>query len=375
MAIWQRGPRRWRIELVTGPRGADGKYPRRSWTIDGTRRDAEREERRFKAEIEAQHAAFVDPTKDTVAQYLAGWLERKRAEVADTTAESYARMARVHIVPALGAVRLADLSPAAVQGWVDAMSGRVSARTASYARTVLRIAMQDATMLGLVAANPVDRTRGPRQEPRKVAAFTLEQCEALFARATGSRLEPLLRFAAFSGLRRGEVLGLRWADVDMQAGTVSVRQSRVALAGKSTVHAPKTEAGTRTITVPGAALDALRARWAQQAADRLKAGAAWRDEGWVFATAAGGPLDPNNVSRDFRRLRDAARLQKEPFHALRHTAVSVQLAAGVPLEVASKRIGHKRTALTADTYGHMLPQADQAAAGKVDDFLRRHGRA
>ncbi len=284
-------------------------------------------------------------------------------------------MARVHIVPALGAVRLADLSPAAVQGWVDGMRGRVSARTASYARTVLRIALQDATMLGMVAANPVDRTRGPKQEPRKVAAFTLAECEALFDRAEGSRMEPLLRFAAYSGMRRGEVLGLRWTDVDMQAGAVSVRQSRVALAGKTTVHAPKTEAGMRTITVPGAAMDALRARWAQQAADRLKAGAAWRDEGWVFATAAGGPLDPNHASRDFRRLRDAAGLPKEPFHALRHTAVSVQFATHVSPEVVSKRIGHKRTALTMDVYGHMLPQADQEAAGKVDAFLRRHGRA
>lgn len=380
----------------------------------GTKREAERYWVRRQAEIDEQGAMFVRPVKDSVADYLNRWLTSKASDLRPSTAESYERMIRCHIVPAIGAVPLAELPPAVIQSMVDAMragtgpEGRVeSPRTCSYVRTVLRIALQDAVRLGELPLNPVDRTRAPKQSPRQVQAFTVEEGETLFARAQSTRLGPLLRFTFFSGLRRGEVLGLKWSDVDMVAGTVAVRRSRVAVAGKGLVQDPKTVAGIRVIVIPGPALEALRAQESQQTEDREAAGDLWRDEGWVFATAEGRALSPTNVSRDFRRLRDSAPcpgcqrptspmetggteyhcrycgrewqggtvLPRLPFHALRHSAVSVQLAAGVPLEIVSKRIGHKRLGLTADTYGHLMPEANQAAADAVDAFLAKRAAA
>lgn len=345
-------------------------------TFFGGAKEADKRLRERQAEIDREGKGFVLPAKETVAGYLAGWLKHKSKELRPSTTESYGRMIRCHIVPAIGALPLADVTPAAVQKMIDDMrSGEgpeeraASPRTCAYVRTVLRIALQDAVRLRQLPSNPVNNSRAPKQAPRQVTAFTVDQGETLFERAATTRLAPLLRFAFYSGLRRGEVLGLRWDDVDRGKWTVAVRRSRVVVAGKGVTQDPKTEAGVRTVTVPAPAVEALRAQWALRAKDKLAAGERWREGDWVFATETGGALNPNNVSRDFRRLRDAAGLPPLPFHALRHTAVSMQLAAGVALEIVSKKIGHKRVGLTADTYGHLLPEADREATDKLDAWV------
>ena len=371
------GRQRWELRWNVADPTTDGRKEIYE-TFFGGAKDADKRLRERQAEIDREGKGFVLPVKETVSGYLSGWLKGKSKDIRPSTAESYGRMIRCHIVPAIGALPLADLTPAAVQKMIDDMrSGggpeerAASPRTCAYVRTVLRIALQDAVRLRQLPSNPVDNSRAPKQAPRQVTAFTVDQGETLFERAASTRLAPLFRFAFYSGLRRGEVLGLRWADVDLATGGVAVRRSRVVVGGKGIAQDPKTAAGVRAVALPAPAVDALRSQWALRARDKLAAGERWREGDWVFATETGGALNPNNVSRDFRRLRDAAGLPPLPFHALRHSAVSVQLAAGVPLEIVSKKIGHKRVGLTADTYGHLLPEADRAAADAVDAFLAR----
>ena len=205
--------------------------------------------------------------------------------------------------------------------------------------------------------------------------------------------------AFYTGLRRGELLALRWEDVDLDGREALVHRSRVKVGGsrRGQEQEPKTEAGIRTVVLPAAAVEALRAVMERRAADREAAGPAYRDDGYVFASALGGPLGPDDVSRDFRRPRESARcpdcgryaspcgpaahgeplpyrcrhckrewkggsLPYSPLHALRHSAASVMIAAGVPAEVRAKRLGHRRMATFVDTYGHLMQQANRDAA-------------
>lgn|GEM_PF-830542 len=405
----------WRLRWDTKDAGT-GKRKNEYDTCHGSRREAEKQWIEHEAEIRAGGVNYVQPAKDLLADYLPKWLERRRADLRPTTWGSYDQMARTHVKPALGATKLADLTAATVESWVaDMLAGRgpeghpVGARTAAYARTVLRIALQDAVRLGLLKDNPVDRTRPPKQAPRHVEAFTPQQAMILFERAASTRFRSLFEFAFYTGMRRGEILALRWDDVNMDGAMLVVRRSRVKVGGKrrGQEQAPKTAAGERAVALPGLAVDALRRQWAAQAKDKLKAGPEYNDQGFVFATMLGNPLGPDDISRDFRRLRDSApcpgcgrhtspdksakgshspmthyrcRCHKEwdatglpqlPFHALRHSAATIQIASGVPVEVVSKRLGHRRISTTLDTYGHLLPEANTAAASKVDDFMAK----
>jgi integrase len=392
MAIVKRG-KVWQVQVRVGKDPRTGKWVRKAATCY-SEAEARRVERRLLAEAEELRRWWVEPTKETLFAYTERWLEERKRALRPGTWERYDTLLRRHVLPVLGKTALPEIAPAAVERMLsDLATGHgaagevLSPRTVAFVRAVLRALLQDARRLGLVATNVVERTRAPKQAPKQVTAFTLEQVDALLSAAEGTRAAPLLRFLAFSGLRRGEALGLRWEDVNMDAGTVAVRRSRVPSKDGTAENAPKTEAGVRCVTLPSPAVDALRVQWAQQEKDRVADGPAYRGEGYVFATADGAPLLPKNVTRDFYRVREeanriacmAARKDPQteriipalPLHALRHTAVSVQIAAGVPLPTISKRIGHKQYGLTVNQYGHLLPEADTAAAQAVDALLAR----
>lgn len=366
----------WQIDPKTGNR-----QRMRDFQTFDTEREAKRWEKGRKEQAKKDKAGFVQPSKELLADYLTSWLARKEQEgIRPATVASYGTAIRLHLLPGLGPIPLADLSPAAVQRFLDKLrvDGRGS-RTIAYARTVLRVALQDAVRLGTIGANPCDRVRPPKQERRRVEAFNREELGLLFHAAAGSRIENLLIFAAYSGLRRGEALALTREDVDLKKATVTVRRNLVEIQGRAILQeTAKTEAGNRTVALPAVAVDALSRQQDLQREDRKAALATGKreqyqknqQEGWIFTTVDGGRLDPNNVSRDYRRIRDKAGLPKAvPFHGLRHTAVSLRIAAGVDLAIISKQIGHKKSSFTADTYGHLLPETDRAATELLDNFL------
>ena len=363
-----RGGLAWELCWVAGRDPGTGR-PRRVYeTLRGSRRDAERRWRERRDQLRA--APPAPDARQSLADWLAAWLAAVRPALRPTTAESYALMARVHIAPAIGAVRLEDLRPEHVRQMLDRSAARgCSPRTVAYARTVLRICLQEALRASLLRENPVDLVRPPRQSPKRVAAFSAPQAARLVAVSAGSRLGPLLDFAWRTGLRRGELLALRWSDVDLAGARLRVEQSRTKVRGGTALQAPKTGAGRRGLSLPASAVAALRRQADLQAADRAALGDAWQDSGLVFTVRAGGPLGPDRVSRDYRTLRDRAGLPPVPFHGLRHTAASLQLAAGAPVEVVSRRLGHRRISTTVDTYFHLLPESDRAAADALDAFL------
>jgi integrase len=325
-------------------------------------------------ETEMQRAAHVDPTRQTIAEYLADWLERKKAEGRKPkTVHEYDRVIRVIIAPALGAVPLQDLNPALIQRWQDGLAPTPAARGAAQAALAyrtLRSALSDAERLGLVSANPATRARPALRSPNKRAGFTLQEAQKILAAAEGEGLAPLFRFMLYTGLRLGEALGLRWDSVDLAGARVTVRTSRVGVGSKMVEGAPKAQRSVRTMALLSGATDALRAQRSQQAEARLAAGPAWRDEGLIFTTRTGAGLSGNNVDRAFRRVRDRAGVRTLPLHSMRHATASILLGAGVPVAVAAKMMGHS-VAMFSETYADLLVEATQDAARQADEWLAR----
>lgn len=173
--------------------------------------------------------------------------------------------------------------------------------------------------------------------------------------------------------RQGEALGLRWDDVDLDAGTLTIRKSLQRVDGELQLVEPKTAKSRRTVALPDVAVSALRAHRVRQIEERLLAGSRWNDTGLVFTTTIGTGLDGRNVTRQFQKLLEDARLPRQRFHDLRHTCASLLLAQGVHPRVVMETLGHSQVRLTMDTYSHVIPQLQREAAGRIDAILSARG--
>ena len=196
--------------------------------------------------------------------------------------------------------------------------------------------------------------------------LTAAEARDRMAAAEGDRLVALFRVALMLGLRQGEVLGVKWEDVDLERRTLKVRRAVQRVGGRLILKEPKSAKSRRTLTLPPSLVAALREHKVRQLEERLLAGERWQDQGFVFATRTGGPLDPRNVIRSWHRVQTVHGLPRRNFHSTRHTAASLMLAEGVPVKVVQEVLGHSLLSTTADTYGHLFPEAFDAAADAME---------
>ena len=224
----------------------------------------------------------------------------------------------------------------------------------------------------MVSRNAAALVDAPKLPPAKTDdALTLTDARAILRAARGDRLEALVTMALSIGLRKGELLALRWESVDLDEARLSVVATIDRVTGGGLViGTPKTARSRRTIPLPVVCVDALRDHRCHQLAERLAAGPLWHDDGFVFATPIGTPLDGRNVTRWFHDLCVRAGVERRRFHALRHSAATLMLAQGVPLEVISRTLGHAGYAITADVYAHVETSLLQAGAEVMDRALR-----
>jgi len=199
--------------------------------------------------------------------------------------------------------------------------------------------------------------------------LTPDEVHALLDAAKGDRFEAILTVAIAVGLRRGEALGLKWSDIDLDAAVLRVRRALVYVDGDLRFVDPKSKRSRRTIPLPSVSIHALREHRRRQAAQRLAAGPDWDDEDLVFPSATGGPMDPNNLGRHFRALCDRAGIGRVRLHDLRHTCASLLLAQNVHPRVVMEILGHSGIAITMDTYSHVLPELQREAADRMDQAL------
>jgi integrase len=313
-------------------------------------------------------AGFV--TGETTGTYLARWVVAVRPRLRAATHREYARHVAAYW-SALARIPLTRLTPAHVERTMAELAGRgLSSQTIRHARSTLRRALHDAQRDGLLTRNVAALARPPRLERREMRALTAAEVGRLVDATADDPFGPLFAVATGTGLRLGELLGLRWTDVDLEGRSLTVRRSLSrAHGGGWELAEPKTARSRRTVMLPAVAVDGLRRQKARQAADKLAAGTSWQDrDRLAFTDPLGRPWAPYTVSAAFRAAADRLGLPVR-LHDLRHTAASLMLAAGVPLKVVSEALGHSSIAITADVYSHVTPDLRREAADAMDRAL------
>jgi integrase len=330
-------------------------------------------EKLAKAQVAARAGLVVPGERLTVATYLDNWLRDVVApSVRPRTYETYEMIVRVHLKPGLGRHRLSGLTAAQVQSFLNAKgSTGHSPNTVRHIRAVLRCALNQARRWGLVAQNVATLVQSPRVPRSQVCPLSVEEAGVFMRHISGDRMEALYLLAMATGMRQGELLGLRWADVDVHARSLTVRTALARRGGGPVLVEPKSATGHRTIPLPDIAIEALRAHRVRQVEDRMLAGTRWLGEPWglVFTSKVGTPLDGITVLRRFQRLLKEAGLRKQRFHDLRHAAASFMLAGEVPLRVIMETLGHSDIRLTANTYSHLAPALARESADRMDMVL------
>ena len=363
----------WYLPLKPG----EDKRQRVTETFHGTKTAAEIRWRERQAEIDGQGKAYTPPSKQVLAEYLDEWLrDHVRVNLRATTVANYEHQVRYHIVPALGHLKLSEITTQALKAWVgglatpkaDGGSG-LSPRSTAIARTVLREALEEAVRVGQIPNNPLDRVRPPRQQPKRVDSFTVQQIRALSRVTEQHRLANLFTVLWQTGLRIGEALALRWEDLDLDNASLTVHRNLVEVHGHMLLQRPKTIAGEREIALTAQTVAVFRRQQEAQAVERMIHGEGWNPDGLVFPSEAGTPLMRRNVSRAWAILRDRAGLPRYGLHALRHTAASLQLMAGIGLREISATLGHESPAFTARIYAHVLEQTKRQATERLERLL------
>ncbi len=322
-----------------------------------------------------REGTFVQPSPRVLRAFLVDeWLPAVRPpRVRPSTWASYRMAVERHLVPGLGGVVLQGLTPAHLTAFYRALlnGGRQDGRGALAPKTVrnvhgvLHAALRDAVRWGYLARNVADTADLPKGMTPEMRVWNPEQLRAFLAHMRTDELYAAWVLFATTGMRRGEVAGLRWTDVDLDAGRASPRRPRVVVNYEVHVSEPKTAKGRRSLALDPATVAALREHRARQAEQRLAVGPRWQDSGLVFTWPDGRPVHPQRFSKWFEQHARAAGLPRIRLHDVRHSYATAALAAGIPAKVVSERLGHANIAITMDTYSHVLPGLDELAAGTV----------
>ncbi len=331
---------------------------------------------RTRAEVAAKLAKALSSREDglvfdagtmTVGEYLERWLRDSVAgNVRPRTLSNYRLQARRHIIPAFGGIKLKALTPAHVQGlYRQKLDSGLSPASVRYVHAVLHRALKQALRWGLVPRNVTEAVDIPKLVREEVRALSPEEARAFLETARGDRYEGMYVVAVTAGLRRGEVLGLKWTDVDLESAKLRVARQLQRMRDGSGLKFTSPKGGKgRTVSLPPRAVEALRAHRVRQAQEKLKAGSLYKDGNLVFATQVGTPPEPSNVDRrSFKPLLEKAGLPNVRFHDLRHTCATLLLSEGVNPKFVQELLGHADVGLTLNTYSHYLPSmGDQTAA-------------
>jgi integrase len=307
----------------------------------------------------------------TVSTYMLSWLKHRRHEVRWQTWRRYEQIFRTHIQPTLGGIRLAKLRPDHLRDlYSEKLESGLSSTTVKHIHAVFRAAMHQAERDEVLVRNVCRQVDPPRTRQYEISPLTPEQARKLIETARGHEDEALYLLALTTGMRQAELLGLRWQDVDLQNGFVSVRKSLVFQSGDWSLDEPKTKGSKRRIHLTSAADESFRVHKNLQLQRQLEMGPVYQDHDLVFPTEIGTPRrGANVVYRSFRPLLQAAGLPQIRFHDLRHTAATLLLSQSVHPKVVSEMLGHSSVRLTLDTYSHVTPTMQQQATEAMESIL------
>ena len=345
--------------------------PKYRYLYGKTRTDVSK--RLTKAMADRDGGVVFDAGKLTLGEYLERWLsDSLKGTVRASTCERHEINVRVHISPALGRVLLKALTPAHVRALHrEKLDTGLATATVRKIHSTLHKALAQAVADGLIPRNAAD-VKAPRPAPEEMRPLSeAEACAFLdAAKDSGDRFEPLYVLAITTGLRRGELLGLRWDDVDLQRGTLRVGRALVREGGRHLLGETKTRRGRRQVNLTPRTVAALKAHRKRQLERKVKLASLYKDHGLIFPSETGTPVNPENlVKRSFKPLLKKAGLPEIRFHDLRHTCATLLLGRGVHPKIVQELLGHATIAMTLDNYSHYLPSMGDQASGAMGDAL------
>src|SRR5260221_2129398 len=310
--------------------------------------------------------------RQTVAQFLAAWLNIVKPSVGVSTWKTYEEIIRLHLTPVLGSQSLAKLTPQHVQALYSAkLEAGLSPTTVHHIHATLHAALELAVSLDLVVRSVADRVTPPKMRRPEMAVLSPEQSRVLLSAIGSDELEALYVVALTTGMRQGELLALKWHDLDLEAGWLHIHATVRRLRGEFVYAPPKTRRSRRAVALTSMAVEALHRHRIHQADMRSHAGLAWQDHDLIFCDPLWGPLEgPYGLRHHFRPLLRRAGLPRIRFHDLRHTTATLLLAQGIHPKVVSEMLGHTTIGITMDIYSHVLPEMQREAAHTLDRLLQ-----
>ncbi len=364
----------WEARVSVGRDPGTGKQIQKSFS--GKTQKEVREKLRAAA-VAVDNQEYFEPSKLTLGEWLDTWAETYLNSVKPRTVDCYKSNIAQHIKPALGAVRLAALTPVDVQRFYNGLRNKktgqpLSAKTKKNIHGALHRALEKAVSLGYIRHNPADRPDLPKIQKTEIKPLDDAEIKAFLEAAAGHEYETIYLVTLFTGLREGEVLGLTWDCVDFNAGRLTVKQQLQKQRGSGGVYQlVSTKNGkTRTIAPAQYVMQLLRKRRAAQAEEKLRAGSAWSNP-WnlIFTNALGGNLSPQTVYLKFKKLAESIGLPAARFHDLRHSYAVAALRSGDDIKTVQETLGHHTAAFTLDTYAHVTEQMKQESAARMDSFI------
>lgn len=359
---------KWAVVLDLGRDPETGKRKQKWLSGFDTKKDAQQHLTEALGQVD--RGTFISPSARTLGGFLAEWLGTVKPSLRPNSWDTYSRIVRLHIGPRIGHVKLANITPALLNTLYGELlqegdsrkrlGGGLSPRTVQHVHIVLGRALKDAAKWGLIARNPARLASPPRFQARDMQVWAPEQVRAFLAASTDHPQHTAFLLAATTGMRRSEILGLRWQDVDLERGRLSVTQVVTASGGRRDTSPPKSKSSRRQVALdPGtvAALRAHRLRWFSISSELL------------FTEEDGTPIAPYSLSDRFQAAAKAAGLPLIRFHDLRHTHATLALQAGVNPKVVQERLGHRSISITLDTYSHVTEGMQVEAAEKVGKLI------
>ena len=353
-------------------RDEHGKRRRKFVNVKGTKAEAQQKLRELLSTLDK--GVPLDNSKATLGEFLEQWLHSyAETNTSPRTVQGYRGVIHLYLTPYLGCIPLVKLNPQHVQGLYSDMLGRgLSPRTVLHAHRILREALGHAVKWGLIVRNVCEAVDPPKPRRKEMAALDSASVQKFLDAASGSTYGPVFFLALYTGMRRSELVGLKWSAVDLHRRTISVTETLQRILGKGLLALqPKTARSRRLVSLPPIAVALLRGLRAKHLEHRQTIGMGSQETEYVFSRPDGSPMDPDAVTHAFARIIKQADLPKLRFHDLRHTHATLMMKQGVNPKVVSERLGHASVVITLDTYSHVLPGLQEAAALKFEEGLRQ----
>ena len=375
--ITKRSKGSYTIVLELGRDPATGKRKQQWVSVKGTKKEAEK--RLSELINQLDNGVFIKPGKTTLADYLDKWLkDYVRPNLSPRTAEGYESIVHQHIKPALGKLIITQLKPEHIQQYYSDKlekgrcngKGGLSPMTVRHHHMTLHCALEMAVKWGLLTRNPVDAVIPPRAQRKEMATMNEQEIKEFLSIARETQYYEIFYLALFTGMRRSEILALRWSDIDLKQGQISVNRTLHQLEDRSFVfRQPKTEKGRRMIALTPSTISVLKEYKEKQSLQKMLAGAVLKEDDLVFSNIDGNPMLPGTISHAWTKIAARAGLKGIRLHDARHTHASLLLKQGIHPKIVQERLGHASIEVTLDIYSHVAPGLQEAAAQSFDELI------